>query len=388
MKSATGRYESVPAGSAEVLAFVPDPLPPRNPKITRPGQLSERLRVAEQALARLNLASDMVPSRDWLVQAFLRKEVVLSAQLDGLQADLMELLNFEAAEAAAPHSEAVHLHNHLKALNHARERLALESGLPILPLLHEAQRTLIQDAEDADWHEGAVRQIQTWIGDSRPDRAAYIPPPASKLPALLDNLEGYLQTDDELPLLVRMGLAHVQFASLHPYLAGSGRIGRLLITLLLEDWGLLNAPLLYLSLFFKRHHTDYERRLAAVRDAGDWEGWTDFFLEGVAVTAEEATATARALVTVITNDRLRLLAREGSSLSALRLFEQLPRHPVLTVAQAMTRLQASKPTAIRAVETLVDAGILVETTGRKRDRSFAYKAFIDELAHGTTIERN
>jgi Fic family protein len=207
------------------------------------------------------------------------------------------------------------------------------------------------------------------------------------LPDLLADLERYLHSSDNLPKLVRIGLAHVQFESIHPYLDGNGRIGRLLIALLLEHWGQLKAPLLYLSLFFKRHREEYFRRLTAVRTNGDWEGWTDFFLDGVATIAEEAVTAARELFAVVTADRGRVLAQDTTSVSAVRLFELLPNHPIITVATAMKLIETSKPTATRAIETLAAAGILVETTGKKRDRSFAYQAYIDRLRIGTELER-
>ena len=214
-----------------------------------------------------------------------------------------------------------------------------------------------------------------------------MPPPVGSLPDLLGDLENYLHADDDLPQLVRIGLVHVQFESIHPYLDGNGRIGRLLIALLLEQWGLLKAPLLYLSLFFKRHRGEYYRRLAAVRTEGDLEGWTDFFLDGVATIADEAVGSVRELFGVVSADRVRVLAEDTTSASAARLFELLPKHPIVTVAAAMNLIETSKPTATRAVETLVAAGILVETTGRKRDRSFAYQAYIDQLRIGTELER-
>ncbi|MFC4350392.1 Fic family protein [Fodinicurvata halophila] len=388
MKRITGRYETALAGSEDVSAFVPFPLPPRDPEIILEDRLSDRLRAAEHALARLDLASDMVPSLDWFIYAFVRKEAVLSSQIEGTQATLVDLLNFEAAEDSSPDEEVEEICNYLEALSYAREQLAQTSGLPIsMRLLNEAHLRLMQGAREANKQPGEVRRSQNWIGGSRPGNAVYVPPPPHALPELLGELEKYLHADDALPSLVRIGLAHVQFESIHPYLDGNGRIGRLLIALLLEHWGLLQAPLLYLSLFFKRHREEYYRRLTAVRDEGDWEGWTDFFLDGVATIADEAVGSARDLFAVISADRRHLHSNEGSSLSAVRLFEQLPNHPVITVAAAMKLLQTSKPTASRAIETLVDAGILVEMTGRKRDRSFAYKAYIDRLRIGTELER-
>jgi Fic family protein len=185
---------------------------------------------------------------------------------------------------------------------------------------------------------------------------------------------------------VRAGLLHVQFETIHPYLDGNGRIGRLLVTLLLEHWRLLTQPLLYLSLFFKRHQQQYYRRLSAVRLDGDWEGWLDFFLDGVATIADEAVASARELFALVAADRNRVLARAGTSVIALRLFELLPRHPIVTVASVMKLVETTKPTAGRAIEGLVTAGVLMETTGKKRDRSFLYQGYLDRLRVGTELE--
>jgi Fic family protein len=238
----------------------------------------------------------------------------------------------------------------------------------------------------ANKQPGEVRRSQNWVGGSRPGNAVYVPPPPHVLPELIGDLEKFLHAADTLAPLVRIGLAHVQFETIHPYLDGNGRIGRLLIALLLEHWGLMRSPLLYLSLFFKRHRDEYFRRLNAVRTDGDWEGWTDFFLDGVATIADEAVAAARELFAVVAADRALVLAQDTTSVSTARLFELLPSHPIVTVASAMKLIDTSKPTATRAIETLVAAGILIETTGRKRDRSFAYQAYIDRLRIGTELE--
>ena len=234
---------------------------------------------------------------------------------------------------------------------------------------------------------GEVRRSQNWIGGSRPGNAMYVPPPPHALGEVLGTFEKYLHSDDTLHPLVRAGLLHVQFETIHPYLDGNGRIGRLLVTLLLDHWKLLTKPLLYLSLFFKRHRDDYYRRLNAVRVDGDWEGWLDFFLDGVATIAEEAVASARELFALVAEDRARVLASERMSIGALRLFELLPRHPIVTVASAMRLLETTKPTAGKAVELLAAAGVLVESTGKKRDRSFAYRAYLDRLKVGTELAR-
>ena len=204
-------------------------------------------------------------------------------------------------------------------------------------------------------------------------------------PDLLGALEKYIHGDDQLPALLRAGLAHVQFETIHPYLDGNGRIGRMLIALLLEHWTLLSKPLLYLSLFFKRHQAEYYRRLGAIRTEGDWEGWLDFFLDGIATIADEAVASARDLFTLVGSDRARVIEGAGTSVAAVRLFEALPRHPIITIASAVKLLDTSKPTAARAVETLVEAGVLREVTGRRRDRSFAYQGYLDLLRVGTDL---
>jgi Fic family protein len=222
-----------------------------------------------------------------------------------------------------------------------------------------------------------VRRSQNGIGGSRPGNAAYVPPPPHALGEVLGALENYFHSDDLLPPLVRAGLLHVQFETIHPYLDGNGRMGRMLVTLLLEHWGLLSKPLLYLSLHFKRHREEYHHRLNAVRVEGDWEGWLDFFLDGVASTADEAVAAARNLFALVAADRARVLAHAGASVVALRLFELLPLHPVITVTAAIKLVQTTKPTAGRAVELLVSTGVLVEMTGKKRDRFFAYRGYLN-----------
>lgn len=384
----TGTYERTAAGGEQVAAFIPGPLPPTRPRLAIEGTLQERLRAAEQALARLELAGEMVPSLDWFIYAFVRKEAVVSSQIEGTQATLVDLLAFEAERDERPRSADVEeVCNYLEALRFARAQLALPSGLPLsMRLLNEIHARLMHGVRSAEKQPGEVRRTQNWIGGSRPGNAAFVPPPPHALGGLLAAFERYLHADDDLPPLVRAGLLHVQFETIHPYLDGNGRIGRLLVTLLLEHWNLLTRPLLYLSLFFKRHRSEYYARLGAVRTAGDWEAWTDFFLDGVATIADEAVTSARELFTLVTEDRSRALENAGTSIAAARLFELLPRYPIVSTAFAVERLGVSKPTAARAVEALMNAGVLVETTGRKRDRAWAYRRYLDRLRVGTELE--
>lgn len=390
-KRATGRYERTTAGGEEVVAFVPHGLPPADPPIAVDAALAARIRAAEQALVRLELAGEMVPSLDWFIYAFVRKEAVVSSQIEGTQATLVDLLTFEAQEgaeqSAAPNADVEEVCNYLDALAYARAQLADPKGLPLsMRLLSETHQRLMRGVRGAEKLPGEVRRSQNWIGGSRPGNAAYVPPPPHALGEVLGAFEKYLYADDSLPPLVRAGLLHVQFETIHPYLDGNGRIGRLLVTLLLEHWRLLTKPLLYLSLFFKRHREDYYRRLNAVRIEGDWEGWLDFFLDGVGTIADEAVASARELFALVAADRARVLAQEGMSVVALRLFELLPRCPVVTVASVMKLVKTTKPTAGRAIELLVAAGVLVETTGKKRDRSFVYRSYLDRLRVGTELD--
>lgn len=395
-KRATGRYERTVVGGEEVAAFIPFALPPRDLSRALTSGLSARLRAAEQALIRLELAGEMVPSLDWFIYAFVRKEAVISSQIEGTQATLVDLLTFEAQESATDEADTAHpptqdveeICNYLDALAYARDELARPRGLPVsMRLLNETHRRLMRGVRGAEKQPGEIRRTQNWIGGSRPGNAMYVPPPPQALGAALTDFETYLHRDDTLHPLVRAGLAHVQFETIHPYLDGNGRIGRLLVTLLLEQWKLVTKPLLYLSLFFKRHREDYYRRLTAVRVEGDWEGWLDFFLDGVATIADEAVASARDLFALVAEDRVRVLQGEGTSVAAVRLFELLPRRPIVSVASAMKVLETTKPTAGKAVERLVLAGVLVESTGKKRDRSFAYRGYLDRLKVGTELGR-
>jgi Fic family protein len=389
-KRSTGRYARLRVGGEEVAAFVPRALPPADPPLVLGGALAERLRVAEQALVRLELAGEMVPSLDWFIYAFVRKEAVLSSQIEGTQATLVDLLAFEAGtDPISPsNADVEEVCNYLDALAYARSQLANPKGLPLsMRLLNQTHRRLLRGVRGAEKLPGEVRRSQNWIGGSRPGNATYVPPPAAALAEVLGAFEQYLHAaDDALPPLARIALLHVQFETIHPYLDGNGRIGRLLVTLLLEHWQLLTKPLLYLSLFFKRHRDDYYRRLTAVRVDGDWEGWLDFFLDGVATIADEAVASARELFALVAADRARVLAQSGTSVVALRLFELLPRQPMLTVATVMKHLETTKPTAGRAIELLLSAGVLVETTGKKRDRSYQYRAYLDRLRVGTELD--
>lgn len=384
MKRSTGVYEQSTGGGESVQAFVPGPLPVADPPIDL-AALAARLQSAEQALRRLELAAEMVPSVDWFLYAFVRKEAVVSSQIEGAQATLIDLFQFESEDRDSD-PDIQEVCNYVDALHYARGQLKSPKGLPLSTrLLNATHGRLMRGARGANKAPGQVRRTQNWIGGSRPGNAVFVPPPPQRVPKLLDAFEKYLHGPDSLPPIARAGIAHVQFETIHPYLDGNGRIGRLLISLLLEHWKLLAQPLLYLSLFFKRHQAEYYRRLGAVRTDGDWEGWLDFFLDGVATIGEEAVDSARNLYAMLNADRSRVLEAESASVVAVRLFEALPRHPIVTVAAVMKILEISKPTAGRAIDVLVDAEILNEMTGRQRSRSFAYQNYLDQLRVGTDL---
>jgi Fic family protein len=383
----TGEFRRSTVAGETVDAFVPGALPPADPSLALDGDLAQVLARAEHAVARLDLAGEMVPSLDWFIYAFVRKEAVVSSQIEGTEATLEDLLNFEATpEGTKPGADIEEVCNYLDALSWARRELARPKGLPLsMRLVHGVHRRLMRGVRGATKQPGEVRRTQNWVGGTRPGLATYVPPPPQEVHRLLGDLERYIHAKDELPPLVRAGLVHVQFETIHPYLDGNGRVGRLLIALLLEHWGVLRAPLLYLSLFFKRRRPDYYRLLNEVRRGGNWEGWTEYFLEGVGEIAEESANTARDLYRLVAKDRLRVVDAKNSSLTAVRLLELLPRHPVVTIPGSIRMLETTKPTATKAVGLLESLGILKETTGRKRDRAYKYVRYLDPLRTGTEL---
>jgi Fic family protein len=349
-RRATGRYERVDVEGQALSAFLPDPLPPHDPPLALGPRLRDRLARAERALDRLELAGQLVPSPGGLLHGLMRREAVLSAQIAGAQVTLSDLLAFEADEYAIPSGDVADARHCLDALAHARERVTEPDGPPVsMRVLADVHRLLMRGSHGAEKRPGETRLEQTWIGGSSAASAVYVPPPPHALGGALSALEKYMTDGDGLPPLVRAGLVHVQFVTIRPFLDGNGRVARLLVPLLLERWRVLTRPLLYLSLYFKRESDEYHRRLAGVRVDGDWEGWLEFFFDAVAHVAEDGTVMVRDLVASMTADRARVLRNDTLSAAAVRLFELLPRRPLVTVAAAMKLLDASKPTAARAI---------------------------------------
>jgi Fic family protein len=348
------------------------------------GKLAAFHAEATAALARLAVAGRMVPNADWFLYGFIRKEAVITSQIEGTQATLIDVLTYEATQKAKRPQDAQEVCNYVDALAYARREISASKGLPLsMRLLCEAHKRLMRGARGAEKQPGQIRTSQNWIGGSRPGNAVFVPPPPEEVDAALSDLERWIHASDELPPLVRAGLAHVQFETIHPFLDGNGRIGRLFIALLVEHWGLLSEPLLYLSLALKRRQQEYYRCLTAVWTEGDWEGWTAYFLECVREAADDGVNTAQRLFGLLDKDRQRLLSASDATVPALRLFDALPARPMVTLAGAMKTLKTTKPTAAKAIAVLINAKILKETTGKQRDRVYAYHSYLQMLTADT-----
>lgn len=377
----TGSYVTTTTLGEAVQAFVPRALPPADPPLAAES-FTVTNRRAEMALARLAGVAGLVPSVDWLLYSAIRKEALLTSQIEGTQATLTDLFDDEAGQVLANTADVEEVTNYLRAFRLVRDNLRSEAGLPIsVRLLCDAHRLLLDGARGAGKQPGELRRSQNWIGGARPGRATFVPPPPDQVPELLADLERFIHDPEPaLPPLVRVALVHVQFETIHPFLDGNGRIGRLLIAALLEQWGLLPEPLVYLSGYLKQHQAEYYRRLSAVRTEGDWEGWIGFFLDGVETAATDAERDIVAMASLINADRKRLLAAPRVGAVALRLFELLPLMPRFTIEQARQKLDTTFPTATAAVKLLHDLGMLSELTGQKKNRLFSYAAYVELLA--------
>lgn len=376
----TGKYVTSTTLGESVDAFVPQPLPPTEPPLDM-ACYSELNRSAELALARLSGVAGLVHSIDWLIYSAIRKEALLTSQIEGTQATLIDLFDKEAGLAVANVDDVEDVTNYLRAFRWTEQTLRDPQGLPMsVRLLREAHRLLMQGARGANRQPGELRQSQNWIGGTRPGNAVFVPPPPAQVPMLLADLERFIHDKrPTLPPLVRIGLVHVQFETIHPFLDGNGRMGRLLIAALMEQWGVLPEPLVYVSAYLKQHQSEYYRRLSAVRTHGDWEGWIKFFLEGVTHAAETAEQSIVALASLINTDRRRLLQVPRITSVSLRLFELLPVMPIFSIDQVRERLNTTFPTATAAVKALEKLGIVVEQTGQKKNRHYSYQAYVDLL---------
>lgn len=377
----TGRYVTISTLGETARAFIPFSLPPAKPVLASQAYEAATHR-ADLALARLAGVSGLVPSVEWLLYSAVRKEALLTSQIEGTQATLTDLFDDEAGLAVANTDDVEEVTNYLRAFRLVRDNLRKPRGLPVsVRLLCSAHRLLLDGVRGTGKQPGQLRRSQNWIGGSRPGNAVFVPPPPEYVADLLTDLERFIHaTDSTLPPLVRVALAHAQFETIHPFLDGNGRIGRLLIAALMEDWGLLPEPLMYLSGYLKKHQREYYRLLSAVRSDGDWEAWVAFFLEAVEAAATEAERAIVAIASLVTTDRRRLLAVPRVGAVAIRLFELLPVMPRFTIEQVRQRLETTFPTATAAVNLLEKQGIVTELTGQKKNRSFSYTAYVELLA--------
>lgn len=378
----TGTYETSTSSGEAVRAFVPHPLPP-NPPIEMTGARQAWVERALLACGRLDGISALLPDPDLFLYAYVRREAVLSSQIEGTQSSLSDLLLFEMKQApGAPFDDVVEVSNYVAALEHGMARL--REGFPLSNrLLREIHGKLLARGRGADKMPGEFRRSQNWIGGTRPGNARFVPPPPHRVEACMGALERFLHdTSQALPLLIRVAMAHVQFETIHPFLDGNGRVGRLLIALLLHDARLLRQPLLYLSLFFKKHRDEYYRLLGAVREDGDWEAWIDFFLEGVELTANAAVDTAHRLLKLFDDDATRLQSLGRGAASAGHALDALRRRPLATIGEIGERIGATFPTASKALEALEGLGVVREITGKARSRVYAYQGYLDILGEG------
>ncbi len=379
----TGTYQSTTFGDETVRAFVPHPLPPRDPPLQVEGELAQLLAAANAAVGRLAVAAEMVPSADWFLYGFVRKEAVMTSQIEGTQATLQEVVEFEATAKAERLDDVQEVCNYVDALNFARREIRRPKGLPLsMRLLGAAHKRLMRGVRGSDKQPGEIRTSQNWVGGTRPGTARFVPPPPDDAKAALADLDQWIHSNDPLPPLIKAGLAHVQFETIHPFLDGNGRIGRLLIALLVEHWKLLPLPILYLSVPLMRRRDEYYRLLTAVRTDGDWEGWSQFFLECVCEAADDGVSGAKRIFALLSEDRQTVVGHAGATVSSVRLFELLTNHPVVTLSKAMEILDTTKPTASKAVDALQQAGVLREITGKQRDRVYVYERYVAVLNRG------
>jgi len=366
-----------------VRAFVPHPLPP-SPPIDLSGPRLALMERANVSIGGLDSVATLLPDPGLFLYAYVRREAVLSSQIEGTQSSLSDLLLFELEEAAGvPFDDVVEVSNYVAALEHGMARL--REGFPLCNrLLREMHERLMQRGRGSAKEPGQFRISQNWIGGTRPGNAHFVPPPPGEVVPCMAELERFLHDESTaLPHLIRIALAHVQFETIHPFLDGNGRIGRLLIAFVLHHGGVLSRPLLYLSLYFKQHRSVYYQLLDQVRTEGDWEAWMDFFLAGVEYTASSAVRTAQQLVTLFKQDAARVQSTGRTVSSALRVFDAFCERPVLTLNETCRRTGISFPTATKSIETLVQLGIARELTGGRRNRVFAYDRYLAILNEGT-----
>lgn len=378
-----GRWAKQGTADEPYLIFVPHALPPK-PAINYGAKLQDLLERANRALGRLDGISAFLPEPDLFIYSYVRKEAVLSSQIEGTQSSLSDLLLFEMEETpGALKTDVKEVSNYVRAMQHGLKRL--NEGFPLsLRLIKEIHKILIEDARGGDKEPGEFRRSQNWIGGTRPGNALYVPPsPQDVLPAMGD-LENFLHGKPEkVPTLLKAGFVHAQFESIHPFLDGNGRLGRLLITFILCAEKALAEPLLYLSLYFKEHRKVYYETLQRIRTDGDWEGWIEFFLSGVEAVSHEAESTAKKLFAMFEQHRLKIQKLGKGASTALRVHEFLKKHAIVSLPVVSKELELSFPAVNKAVLNLQALGLVKEFTGKRRHRLFSYEGYLNILTEGT-----
>ena len=383
-RGTTGHYRITTHGGEEVRAFVPAPLPP-DPPLELDGPLLKALEAANHALGRLDGISSLLPDKSLFLYHYVRKEAVLSSQIEGTQSSLTDLLHHERGDApGAPQDDIAEVSNYVAAMEHGLRRLQ-DDGFPLSNrLIREVHGVLLASGRGSTKSPGEFRRSQNWVGGTRPGNASFVPPPHTEVENCMAALERFLHgAGGELPTLIRVGLAHVQLETIHPFLDGNGRVGRLLITFLLCHAGVLTDPLLYLSLHLKEHRDEYYRLLNEVRLSGDWEAWLAFFLEGVRATAEGAFSTAMRLSEMFGADRARVSSLGRAAGTALRVHEALMALPIRTIPEVAHHCGLSYPGAAAGVKRLVDLDLVTEIPGDHRGRVFVYDQYLHILTEDT-----
>jgi len=378
-----GSYVVTSTSGEEVRAFLPSPLPP-DPPLSLTAADYDLMERANRALGRLDGVGSLLPDTALFVYMYIRKEALLSSQIEGTQSSFSDLLLHESDEApGVPIDDVQEVSNYVAAMNHGLERI--RGGFPLsLRLIREIHEVLLASGRGETKSPGEFRRSQNWLGGTRPGNARYVPPPPDRLVECLDSFEKFLHDmPSRTPLLIKAALAHAQFETIHPFLDGNGRLGRLLITLLLCSEEALSEPVLYLSLWFKTHRDAYYDHLQRVRVEGGWEGWLRFFLEGVLSTSEQAVSTARALLRLFEQDGARIREIGRPALSVLPVHQALQRHPILSVKRAAADTGLSVPAVTSAFARMTDLGMVREITGKKRDRLFAYDPYLQVMNEGT-----
>ena len=380
--SRLGKLVTISTAGEVAKAFIPPALPPL--PMVQMDKLYGPLERANRALGRLDGIASILPDTPLFLYMYIRKEALLSSQIEGTQSSLSDLLLFENEEApGVPINDVVEVSNYVAAMNHGLERI--RGGFPIsLRLMREIHEILLAKGRGATKQPGEFRHSQNWIGGTRPGNALYVPPPPEEVLDLMSDLEAFIHADTPaVPTLVKAGLVHVQFETIHPFLDGNGRLGRLLITLLLCDKGILKEPILYLSLYFKTHRRYYYDLLQRVREEGDWEAWIEFFLDGITETSLQAADAAKQILSLFEEDRAKIESLGRPAASALRVHQLLQQKPIIAIPDAARETGMSAPTVAKSIQHLRDLGLLREITGKQRGRMFVYSDYLGILSQGT-----